>query len=94
MFEESGIHCVELLKRGEKMSRTIWRVCASCEWIFDGRKFDACPRCGFAHYSAYRVYGRAAYRYKNTQKPWVDRKMDKRALELFKQVREYMILDK
>lgn len=54
------------------------RVCASCEWIFDATptsKEKGCPKCGFAHYGARFVYGKKAYRYKVSQKPWYDKKM-------------------
>jgi hypothetical protein len=54
------------------------RVCASCEWIFsisDAKKGD-CPKCGFGHYGARYVYGNKCYRYKRTQEPWLERKLD------------------
>jgi len=52
------------------------RVCASCEWIFSNND-PTCPKCGFGSYGAHRVYGRDVYRYKKTQKPWKDKKMEK-----------------
>ncbi len=54
------------------------RTCASCEWIFDSTKVTdpgSCPLCGFGSYGAHYVYGRAAYRYKLTQKPWRDKQL-------------------
>lgn len=53
------------------------RVCASCEWIFrtDAPRIEACPKCGFGHYSAHYVYGRSAYRHARTQQPWKDKKL-------------------
>lgn len=60
------------------------RVCMSCEWIWkeDGPRpdtghDDGCPMCGFGHYGAYFAYGRKAYSYAKTQKPWKDQKMSK-----------------
>jgi len=54
------------------------RVCASCEWIFDIRDNDeeGCPKCRFAHYGARYVYGDKAYKYKYTQEPWKNRKIN------------------
>ncbi len=56
------------------------RVCASCEWVFT-RKEDpsianTCPKCGFASYGAWSVYGNSCYKYVKTQKPWLDKKID------------------
>jgi len=51
------------------------RVCASCEWIYEGHR--DCPKCGFASYGARFVYGSKAYRFKSTQEPWMDRKMER-----------------
>jgi hypothetical protein len=62
------------------------RVCASCEWIFKG--FDReCPQCGFAHYGAHRVYGNKAYRYAESQEPWVERKLSEYVDQLRKEIR-------
>ena len=58
----------------------VLRVCASCEWIFKDQK--SCPMCGFAHYSAYHTYGKRAYEYAKTQKPWMHNKVDKFKAEL------------
>jgi predicted RNA-binding Zn-ribbon protein involved in translation (DUF1610 family) len=59
------------------MSKAKLRVCASCKWIFkqEGPEVIACPKCGFGHYSAHNVYGKQAYRYAVTQKPWRDGKL-------------------
>lgn len=62
------------------------RVCASCEWVFTGGV--ECPKCQFGSYGAHWVYGRAAYRYQRTQKPWFDKQMAKRANELTREIRE------
>ena len=52
------------------------RVCASCEWIFYIQENDkGCTECGFGHYSAHYVYGKKAYEYAKTQKPWYDKKL-------------------
>lgn len=61
------------------------RVCAHCEWIFllsKSNEYVDCPKCGFAHYGARYVYGNKAYRYKITQEPWVNKKIDKYFCEL------------
>ena len=60
------------------------RVCASCEWIYKGDR--ACPKCGFASYAAYHVYGKPAYRYARTQEPWVNKKVQKYREELINEV--------
>jgi hypothetical protein len=56
------------------------RVCASCEWIFDIKdehpEYGGCPKCEFVHYGARYVYGNKCYKYKETQEPWIDRKLD------------------
>lgn len=62
------------------------RVCASCEWIFKGGV--ECPQCQFGSYSAHRVYGRNAYRYAVSQKPWYDRKMASYSFELLKSIKQ------
>ena len=62
------------------------RVCASCEWIFKQVSRAAgvygktqsgygCPKCQFTSYGARYVYGNKAYRYAETQEPWMDRKL-------------------
>lgn len=53
------------------------RVCARCEWIFKKSvEHDfACPKCHFASYSARWVYDNKCYRYAESQKPWLDRKI-------------------
>ena len=60
------------------------RVCASCEWIFeDGLD---CPECGFGSYSARYVYGNKAYSYRNSQHPWLEKKIEKYRRELIYQI--------
>lgn len=51
------------------------RVCASCEWVFTAVKSYNCPECGFVSYGAHYVYGKTAYTYKYTQKPWREKKL-------------------
>lgn len=56
-----------------------FRVCASCEWVFDKRQTqrgDSCPKCCFASYGARFVYGSRAYLYAKTQKPWLNKKLE------------------
>lgn len=55
--------------------RMLLRVCASCEWIYKTDTMAECPLCQFGHYSAHYVYGRRAYKYLKTQKPWKDKKL-------------------
>jgi hypothetical protein len=62
------------------------RVCASCEWIFSIEKHGMCPKCGFAHYGARYVYGDKCYKYKITQEPWINRKVQAYTLKLFDEV--------
>ena len=65
------------------------RVCASCEWIYKVENGDiGCPKCGFASYSAYYVYGNKAYKYAKTQEPWIKRKMDKYQVILDDEIRK------
>ena len=58
------------------------RVCASCEWIF--KEGVECPQCHFGSYGAYFVYGRNAYRYAISQKPWYESRMAQYSIELLK----------
>lgn len=58
------------------------RVCGACEWVFSMKNDVMCPRCDFGSYGAHRVYGKAAYRYAKTQKPWFDKQMASRAIYL------------
>ena len=60
------------------------RVCASCEWIFSIHDYDECPKCKFGHYGARYVYGKKAYQYAKTQKPWLDKQIVKLQLEISK----------
>ena len=46
------------------------KVCTQCSWIYVDTK---CPVCGSELCNgAYKVYSGAAYRYANTQKPYID----------------------
>jgi hypothetical protein len=60
------------------------RVCASCEWIYEGHR--DCPKCQFVSYGARFVYGSKAYRFKVTQEPWMDRKMTRYQRQLSEEV--------
>lgn len=62
------------------------RVCARCEWIFKQSNSEKCPKCGFAHYGARYVYGDLAYKYKNTQEPWMNKKMDRYKSQLLDEI--------
>lgn len=65
------------------------RVCASCEWIFKRDKEtdqNGCPKCLFGHYGARYVYGRKAYRYAQTQKPWLGKKMAEHGAKLLSEI--------
>jgi hypothetical protein len=63
------------------------RVCASCEWIFkESVNIKSCPKCGFAHYSAFYVFGKKCYRYAITQKPWMEKKLDTYRLDLLSEI--------
>ena len=62
------------------------RVCASCEWIFKGN--SSCPQCGFMSYSAHYVYGRKAYRYAQTQEPWMEKKIQRYRASLLETIEE------
>lgn len=56
------------------------RVCASCEYIFQAKLYrtgTACPVCGYASYGARAVYGKKAYSYLKSQKPFYDKEMAK-----------------
>jgi hypothetical protein len=64
------------------------RVCACCEWIYHGT--EGCPRCNFASYGAHFVYGRNAYRFAQTQKPYFDRKMSQYAGQLQSKIDRFM----
>jgi len=60
------------------------RCCASCEWIYEGLR--ECPKCGFASYGARYVHGDRAYRYKKTQEPWMNKKIDRYAVKLLGEI--------
>lgn len=62
------------------------RCCARCEWIYEGPR--ECPKCSFASYGARYVYGNKAYRYKVTQKPWLNRKMARYEMRLLNEIDE------
>jgi len=72
--------------KSSPQQRARLRVCASCEWIYNGG-WD-CPLCGFASYGARYVYGDAAYRYEKTQQPWYDKKMNQCSLKLQMTIRQ------
>lgn len=60
-------------------------------WIF--READAddrggCPKCGFCHYPAVFVFGRAAYHLETTQQPWMEKQLNHRRTELEREVAE------
>jgi hypothetical protein len=59
------------------------RVCASCEWVFEGH--IPCPQCGFASYGAKHVYGNKAYKYKYTQEPFITQKLQTYKMTLMNQ---------
>jgi hypothetical protein len=63
------------MKKNKSKQFANLRVCASCEWIFKYSDYSTCPKCDFAHYSAFYVYRRNAYRYEKTQIPWKQKKM-------------------
>jgi len=72
-----------------KRNQAKLRVCASCEWIFlenEKTKNKGCPKCGFASYGARFVYGKAAYRYKLNQQPWVRKKLGDYMMSLLKEI--------
>ncbi|EDK7779783.1 hypothetical protein CKS97_19955 [Salmonella enterica subsp. enterica serovar Java] len=62
------------------------RVCASCEWIFNNGV--GCPKCQFGSYGAHSVYGKKAYHYAKTQKPWFDRKIGDYSFKLLQEIKE------
>lgn len=75
------------MKPGRKKSpqqRANLRTCASCRWIFEGS--GACPKCEFCSYGARFVYGDACYRFKVTQEPWMNQKLDSYKGELLDQI--------
>jgi hypothetical protein len=65
------------------------RVCASCKWIFELKNHKECPKCGFAHYSAYYVYGKKCYKYKLTQEPWIEQKVTNYTIKLYNEIDNY-----
>ena len=62
-------------------------VCASCEWIFKNDE-QGCPKCGFTYYGAYFCYGKKAYNYFKTQKPWKDKRLFELEVKLNKEINE------
>ena len=65
------------------------RVCASCEWIFlrdEDTDKNGCPKCNFGHYGARFVYGKKAYRFHETQEPWLNKKIAHYTNELMKEI--------
>lgn len=79
---------------GNAMSQTAnLRVCASCEFIF--RKSDQdgspeCPDCGFGSYGARYVYGDSAYKFAETQEPWMRNKLFAEEMKLRRRMTELM----
>lgn len=68
------------------------RVCASCEWVFhieDASVNGGCPKCEFAHYGARFVYGDKAYRFVETQEPWMKQKLAIHSAKLHAEIREF-----
>jgi len=64
------------------------KMCLSCRWIYVG---DECPACHSVMYTgAYAKYGGDAYRYVNTQKPYIDQILAVRRDELEVYVAEVM----
>jgi hypothetical protein len=72
----------------KKQGRGLLRCCGRCQWIFASRE-DGCPKCDFASYSAHYVFGKRAYSYALTQKPWFDIKMGEYAAKLLSEVEAY-----
>lgn len=66
------------------MKKAELRICASCEWIF--KNFSSCPKCGFAHYSAFQVCGKKCYRYAKNQQPWIDKKIKNYKCQLLQEI--------
>lgn len=65
------------------------RTCASCEWIFNAINNDpTCPKCEFGSYSAKYVYGNKAYRYKLTQEPYKNKKLEELHYKLLLEIKE------
>lgn len=71
------------------------RVCASCEWIFErgDNKEEGmegcCPKCCFGSYGARHVYGDKCYRYKRTQEPWKQKRLDTYEFKLQQEIDEW-----
>ena len=68
----------------------VLRICGCCSWIW--KKTDPedtdCPKCGFASYGAFWVYGHKVYKYAKTQELWISYKVDKYLLKLYKEIEE------
>jgi len=62
------------------------RVCSCCEWIF--KDSGNCPKCGFGHYGARRVYGDKCYQLAVTQERWLDKKLWAYRNKLLKEIEE------
>ena len=69
-----------------KQQKAKLRVCASCEWIQNEN--PGCPKCGFGTYGAFYVYGKKAYQYRRTQRPWLDRKLADHETKLRAEIEE------
>ena len=69
------------------------RVGMSCEWIFkiDPTSPSDCPKCHWGHYGARYVYGKKAYQFAKSQKPWFDRKMKNYGVTLNDEIQKAML---
>lgn len=66
--------------------KPILRVCARCEWVY--KTENECPKCRFASYSAHWVYGKSAYKYALTQRPWKNKKLAEYEINLNREISE------
>jgi hypothetical protein len=60
------------------------RVCASCEWIYEGHQ--DCPKCLFGSYGARWVYGPKCYKHAKTQEPWLKKKLQAYEFKLLEEI--------
>lgn len=71
----------------------VLRTCASCEWVFKMVDDDPeCPKCKFGSYGAKYVYGKQAYTYARTQKPWKEKKMFSYEMKLEGEINESLTI--
>ena len=56
--------------------------------LVEGYIYEAkcCPKCQFVTYGARSVYGDQCYRYAETQKPWMKKKMDALWASLYREI--------